>query len=265
MTPAHGDGRRRLLASGAVVALPTDTVYGVAAAISHPGAVVRLFALKDRDAAKPVAVLVADLGPGRRRSPRCRRATRAIADGSGPERSRSSLPRADGFDVDLGGAGHTVGVRCPGTRRADRCSAAGSGRWPPPSANRSGHPTPADGAGVANELGGHRGGAGARRRAGARAERASTVVRVDGSTSCTCCAPARSRWGNSMRALGGVRRIAGRGPWRRVRSHGVLEEAQREHGLARRASRSSRASAPRSSAASLSSSTEVEVEPAARS
>src|SRR5690349_17248190 len=48
------------LAAGGVVALPTDTIYGVAASVGAPQAVVRLFALKARDAAKPVALLVAD-------------------------------------------------------------------------------------------------------------------------------------------------------------------------------------------------------------
>jgi len=48
----------RLLKSGRVVAVPTDTVYGVAAALTHPKAVAELFALKDRpsDAALPVLV-----------------------------------------------------------------------------------------------------------------------------------------------------------------------------------------------------------------
>src|SRR4051812_1727453 len=47
-----------LLESGRIVAVPTDTVYGVAAPISAPGLVARLFPLKARDVAKPVAVLV---------------------------------------------------------------------------------------------------------------------------------------------------------------------------------------------------------------
>lgn len=48
----------RLLKSGRVVALPTDTVYGVAAALTHPKAVSDLFALKRRpnDVALPVLV-----------------------------------------------------------------------------------------------------------------------------------------------------------------------------------------------------------------
>ncbi|HEY5112041.1 MAG TPA: L-threonylcarbamoyladenylate synthase [Acidimicrobiales bacterium] len=48
----------RLLKSGHVIAVPTDTVYGVAAALTHPKAVANLFTLKRRplDAALPVLV-----------------------------------------------------------------------------------------------------------------------------------------------------------------------------------------------------------------
>jgi L-threonylcarbamoyladenylate synthase len=44
--------------AGGVVAIPTDTVYGFAAEVSHPTAVAKLFALKDRPATVPVPVLV---------------------------------------------------------------------------------------------------------------------------------------------------------------------------------------------------------------
>lgn len=48
----------RWLGDGGVVALPTDTVYGVAAAISHPSAVATLIALKHRPENVPLPVLV---------------------------------------------------------------------------------------------------------------------------------------------------------------------------------------------------------------
>jgi L-threonylcarbamoyladenylate synthase len=44
--------------AGGVVAIPTDTVYGFAAEVSHPAAVAKLFTLKDRPATVPVPVLV---------------------------------------------------------------------------------------------------------------------------------------------------------------------------------------------------------------
>ena len=50
-----------LLSNGGVVALPTDTVYGVAASIRDPDAVAKLFELKRRPTSVPLPVLVDSL------------------------------------------------------------------------------------------------------------------------------------------------------------------------------------------------------------
>ncbi len=55
------DEAAELLTSGEVVALPTDTVYGVAASVSQPTAVARLFALKDRPADVALPMMAASL------------------------------------------------------------------------------------------------------------------------------------------------------------------------------------------------------------
>lgn len=52
----------RALGDGAVVGIPTDTVYGIAASPNHPIAVARLFSIKGRPDGKPVGLLVADVG-----------------------------------------------------------------------------------------------------------------------------------------------------------------------------------------------------------
>ncbi len=49
------------LSRGAVIGLPTDTVYGIAADPRHSVAVSRLFAIKGRSEGKPVGLLVADI------------------------------------------------------------------------------------------------------------------------------------------------------------------------------------------------------------
>ncbi|CAN5748874.1 hypothetical protein BH23CHL5_BH23CHL5_08540 [soil metagenome] len=46
---------------GGVVAIPTDTVYGLAASLSHPEAIDRIFALKGRSVAKPIPILLASI------------------------------------------------------------------------------------------------------------------------------------------------------------------------------------------------------------
>src|SRR5688572_16608571 len=48
------------LAQGAVIGLPTDTVYGIAADANNEAAVARLFGLKSRPPDKPIGLLVAD-------------------------------------------------------------------------------------------------------------------------------------------------------------------------------------------------------------
>lgn len=50
----------KTLLSGGVVVIPTDTVYGLAAHPDFPQAVARLYAIKGRDAVKPIALLAAD-------------------------------------------------------------------------------------------------------------------------------------------------------------------------------------------------------------
>ena len=49
-----------VLRAGGVVAIPADTVYGLAAVAAKPEAVARLAAMKGRSKSQPIAVLVAD-------------------------------------------------------------------------------------------------------------------------------------------------------------------------------------------------------------
>lgn len=50
-----------LFFNSGVIAIPTDTVYGVAASVASHTAVARLFTLKDRPVTSPLPVMVADL------------------------------------------------------------------------------------------------------------------------------------------------------------------------------------------------------------
>lgn len=55
-----------LLSEGAVVGVPTDTVYGIAVDADDEHAVIRLFALKRRPLSKPIGLLVADFATAQR-------------------------------------------------------------------------------------------------------------------------------------------------------------------------------------------------------
>jgi L-threonylcarbamoyladenylate synthase len=48
------------LRAGRIVAMPTDTVYGLAAAIDKPAAIERLYVLKGRPKDKPIPILLSD-------------------------------------------------------------------------------------------------------------------------------------------------------------------------------------------------------------
>ena len=58
--PGSLEAAARVLNAGGVAVIPTDTVYGLAAHPSFPAAVARLYTIKGRAAAKPIALLAAD-------------------------------------------------------------------------------------------------------------------------------------------------------------------------------------------------------------
>ena len=56
----------RILRGGGLVAFPTETVYGLGADATNPGAVDRIFAAKGRPSTNPLIVHVADESAARR-------------------------------------------------------------------------------------------------------------------------------------------------------------------------------------------------------
>jgi L-threonylcarbamoyladenylate synthase len=104
------------LERGAVVALPTDTVYGLAAHPAHPEALATLFALKHRPADVALPILVGHEDQIREVAGRLGRAASHLARDHWPGPLTLVVPRAAGFGADLGGppsAAHTVGIRWP--------------------------------------------------------------------------------------------------------------------------------------------------------
>lgn len=49
-----------VIQAGGLIAFPTDTVYGLAADFCNPDAIDRIYAAKDRDTRKPVAILIGE-------------------------------------------------------------------------------------------------------------------------------------------------------------------------------------------------------------
>jgi L-threonylcarbamoyladenylate synthase len=103
-----------LLRAGDVVALPTETVYGLAANALDARAVGKLFEIKERPACNPVIVHVA----GRGMAQRCTRDWPATADKLAsafwPGPLTIVLARAPNIPDIVTAGGETVGVRWPG-------------------------------------------------------------------------------------------------------------------------------------------------------
>jgi tRNA threonylcarbamoyl adenosine modification protein (Sua5/YciO/YrdC/YwlC family) len=165
------DEAEAALRRGEVVAIPTDTVYGVA---TLPAFTARLFEVKERPTAVALPVLVADEAQARTIAEVSDRAASLMA-AHWPGGLTIVLPRRPSFDADLGGTdATTVGVRVP-AHDVPRELARRVGPLVATSANRHGRPTPPTAEGVRDEL------AVAVVVDGGRCDGApSTVVRVDG-------------------------------------------------------------------------------------
>ncbi|HET9458101.1 MAG TPA: L-threonylcarbamoyladenylate synthase [Candidatus Limnocylindrales bacterium] len=141
--PAAREEAAEILASGGVVGLPTDTVYGIAVARGTSGGVERLFAIKQRPPDKAVVLLIDDLDQVAdlvRATP----AARALS-GLWPGGLTLVLPEAAGDG--------TIAVRVP-DHPAPRALARTVGPIPTTSANLSGEPEARTAAEVMAALGG---------------------------------------------------------------------------------------------------------------
>lgn len=103
----------RLLLEGAVVALPTDTVYGVAASVAHPAAVASLFLLKNRPPGVPLPVLVHALSPIQEVDVEWIDRAQRLSEEFWPGPLTIVVPTSHELATMLGGSRDTVGVRVP--------------------------------------------------------------------------------------------------------------------------------------------------------
>jgi L-threonylcarbamoyladenylate synthase len=143
-----------VLRAGGLVALPTETVYGLGADATNARAVAGIFAAKGRPLFNPLIVHVADIGDARRfviLDPRAE----ALAAAFWPGALTLVLAKSAGCPIaDLTTAGlDTVAVRVPSDRVARALIRAAGVPIAAPSANRSGHVSPTTAAHVEADLG----------------------------------------------------------------------------------------------------------------
>jgi len=151
--PASPDAYARardVLARGGLVALPTETVYGLAGDAVNPESVAAIYALKGRPASNPLITHITDPGQaGEFGTMTSHAQTLAGRFWPGPltlvvDRKPSHL--ADGADAGF----TTIALRCPDTDWRTHIS----GPLVMPSANRSGHVSPTTPQHVLDEFGG---------------------------------------------------------------------------------------------------------------
>ena len=127
-----GDVRRaaELLGAGALVAFPTETVYGLGARADDPAAMAELVRLKRRPQGKEFPRLVPD-PPAARACGRFDAVAEALADAFWPGPLTIVVPARDGGEV---------GLRCPDCEVARRMLSLVGAVVAAPSANVSGEP-----------------------------------------------------------------------------------------------------------------------------
>ena len=156
IVPDDADGRARaveILKAGGIVALPTDTVYGIAVAVATPGGIERLFEVKGRPPDRAIMLLLDDATQAARAGVMTPAAA-ALAAAAWPGGLSVVVPQRP--DVQrpavLTGGAATIGLRVP-DHAAPRALARGVGPLPTTSANVSGLPEAIDAESIVAQLG----------------------------------------------------------------------------------------------------------------
>ena len=141
------------LRAGGIVALPTDTVYGIAVALDTPGGIEALFAAKRRPPDKGIMLLLADAA----QAPLIGiwpPSAAALADAFWPGGLTVIVPQRPDVPLPaaLTGGAPSIGLRVP-DHAAPRALAAAVGPLPTTSANVSGVPEARDATGIVDQLG----------------------------------------------------------------------------------------------------------------
>ncbi len=146
----------RLLEQGQLVALPTETVYGLGADAENPDAVARIYAAKGRPQDHPVIVHLAPDAELAYWATEIPAEAQQLADAFWPGPLTMILKRAPHIPAAVSGGQDTVGLRCPSHPVAIALLQAfkgGKGGVAAPSANKFGNVSPTTARHVHDEFG----------------------------------------------------------------------------------------------------------------
>jgi L-threonylcarbamoyladenylate synthase len=140
------------LAAGSVIAIPTDTVYGLAASLNRPDALERVYEIKGRPGDRPLPVLLASVDRLDQIAFLPSAPMRAILSRFWPGALTVALPARPGLPSRVLAADGTVGVRVPAHQVTVSLLREAGGALAVTSANRSGEPPGLDAAEVLASL-----------------------------------------------------------------------------------------------------------------
>jgi len=147
------DRAARALVDGELVVVPTDTVYGVSAALSCPAAVENIYVAKGRPAEKPIALLVDRIEDVELVAAEVPEAAKALMARFWPGGLTLILPRKPSVPSIVAAGGPTIAVRMPDHPVPRALIRRLGAPLPTTSANVSGRPSPTDAGQAAAELG----------------------------------------------------------------------------------------------------------------
>jgi L-threonylcarbamoyladenylate synthase len=153
-TPENIARAAELLRAGSLVALPTETVYGLGADASNRNAVAKIFAAKGRPQDHPVIVHLADMAQLSTWASEVPEVANRLAARFWPGPLTMIFKRARGVSDAVTGGQDSVGLRVPGHPVAQQLLRAFGGGIAAPSANRFGRISSTTAAHVAAEFGG---------------------------------------------------------------------------------------------------------------
>lgn len=146
-----------VLAAGGLVAIPTETVYGLAADADNRDAVLRTFAVKNRPTTHPLIVHVASAQALEAWAARVPEEARILARRFWPGPLTMVLPKAERCGDFVTGGQDTVAIRCPSHpwihALLERFAGTTMKGLTAPSANTFGHISPTCARHVADDLG----------------------------------------------------------------------------------------------------------------
>ena len=155
VSPAAVKKAAQLLRQGEVVALPTETVYGLAADATNREAVQKIFVAKGRPQDNPLIVHIAQLADLEKVAAEVTEGALALAEAFWPGPLTLVLPRGGQVVGQVSAGLSTVGVRMPAHEAARAVVEAAGVPLAAPSANLSGRPSPTTAQHVLDDLGGN--------------------------------------------------------------------------------------------------------------